>query len=153
MTAVRCLHIFTDETLNARDIQLQLERVKAKNEILERDNGKLEERCDELFEEIVRMKESQREVEEEQEKLFKDIETLEDENFYLRKYVDKIQELEEMTNTSKRLDQLKDRQQRRKIKELKTNVERALWFAKAFGLRLASVTFKATNDKDASIEL
>ena len=39
------------------------------------------------------------------------------------------------------------RQQRRKLKELKTNIERALWFAETFGLTLNSVTF---SEKDGS---
>ena len=33
------------------------------------------------------------------------------------------------------------RQQKRKLKELKTNVEKALWFAETFGLSLNSVIF------------
>ena len=35
-----------------------------------------------------------------------------------------------------------ERQQRRKITELKTKVEKALWFAKTFGLDLQSAIFK-----------
>ena len=38
-----------------------------------------------------------------------------------------------------------ERQQRRKIKELKTKVERALWFAETLGLELDTVSF--TDDK------
>ena len=34
---------------------------------------------------------------------------------------------------------MKGRQQRRKIRELKTYVEKALWFAETFGLKLSSV--------------
>ena len=45
-------------------------------------------------------------------------------------------------NCGKRFSELKERQQRRKIRELKTYVEQALWFAETFGLKLSSVGFK-----------
>ena len=45
-------------------------------------------------------------------------------------------------NCGKSFSQLKERQQRRKIRELKTYVEQALWFAETFGLKLSSVGFK-----------
>ena len=39
------------------------------------------------------------------------------------------------------LNEVGERHRRRKHKELKTNVEKALWFTETFGLSLSSVTF------------
>ena len=44
-----------------------------------------------------------------------------------------------------------ERQQRRKIKELNTTVERALWFQKSFGLALNSVTFSGDADSNHTL--
>ncbi len=45
-------------------------------------------------------------------------------------------------NSGKTFSELKERQQRRRIKELKTYTEQALWFAETFGLKLSLVGFK-----------
>ena len=47
---------------------------------------------------------------------------------------------------------MKERQQRRKLRELKTNIERALCFAKAFGLELKSVEFEDEAGSSHSVE-
>ena len=47
---------------------------------------------------------------------------------------------------------MKERQQRRKLCKLKTNIERALWFAKAFGLELKSVEFEDEAGSSHSVE-
>ena len=83
-------------------------------------------------------------IEEKQEKLSSaqtQAENLKLENAYLSKYVQKIEELEGFKNTGKLLTEVKERQQRRKLKELKNNVEKALWFATTLGLLLKSVCF------------
>ena len=48
---------------------------------------------------------------------------------------------------------MRERQQKRKTKELKTNVERALWFTKSFGLTLNSVTFSGDDDSNHALRL
>ena len=42
---------------------------------------------------------------------------------------------------------MEGRQQRRKIRELKTYVEKALWFAESFGLKLRFVQFADDDEK------
>jgi len=44
-----------------------------------------------------------------------------------------------------------ERHQRRKITELKTNVEKSLWFTKSFGLTLNSVTFSGDDDSNDTV--
>lgn len=143
--AIRCIHIFSDEILNAREVNLELKGTIAKNQHLETQNKKLEQRCQHLYQEIIRIERSKNEVLEEQQKLLDTIDTLGKENEQLKKYVEQINELDGMRNTTKRVDQVKESQKRNKIKELKTNVERALWFAKTYGLKLSSATFRATH--------
>lgn len=47
-----------------------------------------------------------------------------------------------MENTGKRISEVGGRHQYQKLKELKTKVERSLWFARTFGLNLCSVEVK-----------
>ena len=49
------------------------------------------------------------------------------------------------------MGELRERQQKRKTKELKINVERALWFQKSFGLALNSVTFSGDADSNHTL--
>ena len=54
--------------------------------------------------------------------------------------------------SGKNISEVKDRQQRRKIPELKTHVDKALWFPSTFGLQLSSVEFKDDTGKSHTIE-
>ena len=67
-------------------------------------------------------------------------------------YFDKLTELEGFKNCGKPILELKDRQKRRKIRELKTYVEQALWFSQTFGLQLSSVTFKDGSGRSHEID-
>ena len=62
-------------------------------------------------------------------------------------YMDKICEQEGFPNCGKHISDVKGRQQQRKIRELKTSVEKALWFAETFSLKLNSVKL---SDKDGT---
>ena len=50
------------------------------------------------------------------------------ENNKLHTYIEKLRHDIDFENSGKIISQVGERQQRRKIKELKTNIERALWF-------------------------
>ena len=63
-----------------------------------------------------------------------EIEKLQNENIYLWQYFDKLKELEGFKNCGKPILELKDRQKRREIRELKTYVEQTLWFPQSIGL-------------------
>ena len=60
----------------------------------------------------------------------------------LLQYADQLQEMETMTNKGKPIHQVGERQQHRKLKELKTKIERSVWFARTFGLNLSAVELK-----------
>lgn len=74
------------------------------------------------------------------------------ENSYLCEYLDKIEEQESFESNGKKISDVKERQQRRKLQELKTKVDRALWFAKSFGLQLSTVEFKDDAGKPYTLE-
>lgn len=77
---------------------------------------------------------------------------VEKENTRLCQYIDIISEQEGFQNCGKPISEVKGRQQRRKIRELKTYVEKALWFAETFGLKLSSVEFADDDGKLHTIE-
>ena len=60
------------------------------------------------------------------------------ENAHLHQYLDKTEEQKQFATTGKRISEVKERQQRRKLRELKTAEEKSLWFAKTIGLNLSS---------------
>jgi hypothetical protein len=69
------------------------------------------------------------------------------ENQELKEYLDFIEETTvcsscslNLENTGKPVDKVGERQKRRKVKELKTRSERALWFMESFGFKLDVVT-------------
>ena len=77
-------------------------------------------------------------AEEELKMTFVDQERLKKENAHLHQYLDKTEEQKQFATTGKRISEVKERQQRRKLRELKTAEEKSLWFAKTIGLNLSS---------------
>lgn len=56
-------------------------------------------------------------------------------------YIDRLSVLEESKNRGKVISEVGERQQRRKLKELRTQVKEGLWFAESYGLTLDSASF------------
>ena len=79
------------------------------------------------------------------------IDSLVTKNKKLHAYIEKLGHDTDFENSGKIISQVGERQQRRKIKELKTNVERALWFTKSFGSTLNSVTFSGDDDSNHTL--
>ena len=77
-------------------------------------------------------------AEEELKMTFVDQERLKKENAHLHQYLDKTEEQKQFATTGRRISEVKERQQRRKLRELKTAEEKSLWFAKTIGLNLSS---------------
>ena len=51
-----------------------------------------------------------------------------------------------MTNSGKHIDEVSDRQKRRKLAKFKESTTKALWFAETFGLEVESISTKTSND-------
>ena len=77
----------------------------------------------------------------------KDHDTLLSENKALSDYLEKAGIFTNFRNTGKCISELGKKQQHRKLTELKTYVEKSMWFAETFGLTLQSATF---SDKSGS---
>lgn len=99
----------------------------------------LDNRCEELFQELLEEQCRIKELEDFSEK------TLED-NRQLEEYLDFLEDVmvctncsEKLKNTSRPINQVGEHQSRRKIKEVKTRAEKALWFLESFGLTLHSL--------------
>ena len=71
-----------------------------------------------------------------------EIQDLKQQNHSLEDYIEGLGQDLEFKNKGGKLSEVCERQQRRKVTELKSSVEKALWFAKTFGLDLQSAIFK-----------
>ena len=138
----RSVAIRHGERLTTGDLERELYDLKAAKEALEEENRRLNERCDELYQSLVQEQELRRESNDSIIEARADAEKLRRENANLLQDFGKIANQEGFMNCGKRFSELKERQQRRKIRELKIYVEQALWFAETFGLKLSSVGFK-----------
>ncbi|CAB4040274.1 Hypothetical predicted protein [Paramuricea clavata] len=137
----RSLEIRGGEISRASDLEIELCKLNTAKVALEKENAALQQCCDDLYKSLVQAEELRRKTNDSLEGAKVDLEKLEKENASLWKYFDKISELERLKNCSKSFSQVKGRQQRCKIRELKTYVEQALWFAETFGHKLSSVKF------------
>ena len=108
-------------------------------------NSDLEKRCETLVKELFEAQGAERLANTNLAKADKEINQLREENQNLHKYVEELGQHVSFSNSGKTFTETGVRQQRRKLKELKTNVEKALWFAKTFQLDLQSVTFLDDN--------
>ena len=70
------------------------------------------------------------------------VEQLTEENTNLKVYIEKLGQDLNFHNGSKKITEVSERQQRRKLSELKNHTEKALWFAKTFGLDIQNAHFK-----------
>ena len=140
------------ELQTAFEIECELSRLKVDKHVLEEEKKVLHDRCNELYESLVQAEELRTASEEKLTEAYADIEKLRRENAGLLEYFDKIAEQEGYKNSGKNISEVKDRQQCRKIRELKTYVDKALWFASTFGLQLSSVEFKDDTGKSHTIE-
>ena len=128
------------EVVTTAELVTQIRKAEGKSNALLKENEVLKARCEELFSKWMECKAKKEEAAEDLAEANATVDSLFAENGKLYSYVD-------FGNNGKTLNEVGERQQRRKLKELKTNVERALWFAETFGLTLNSVTF---SEKDGS---
>ncbi|KAJ7375861.1 hypothetical protein OS493_038391 [Desmophyllum pertusum] len=129
-------------------IKNRLEKCEEEKKDLKGEIQELEIRCGELLQELESAEYRMQDLENESEKAVQ-------ENKQLSEYLDFLEDVMICTNCSEKLKnhgrpihEVSKRQGNRKIKEVKTNAAKALWFLESFGLTLDSV--KVT-DKDGKI--
>lgn len=111
-------------------------KLQEDNHILQKDNQSLQERLENL---VKNMSEAQEAGVIAEGKIL----DLEQKNRSLEDYIKELgQDLDFRNNGYKNLSDIGERQWRRKLTEVRANVQKALWFSKTFGLELDSVRFK-----------
>ena len=124
--------------MDIREVKNKLDQLKTEKKNLEKENVRVHERCDQLYKGLLKVEAVGKKAEEELKMTFVDQERLKKENAHLHQYLDKTEEQKQFATTGKRISEVKERQQRRKLRELKTAEEKSLWFAKTIGLNLSS---------------
>ncbi len=140
------------EILKAADLVKEVCDLKAAKSVLEQENVELQRRCNDLYESLVQEEALRNAAVEELKEAQTDQDKVKKENTRLWQYIDIISEQEGFQNCGKPISEVEGRQQRRKIRELKTYVEKALWFAESFGLKLRFVQFADDDEKLHTID-
>ena len=143
--------IQADEILTISNIESDLQEEVQKNEQLQHENEELQNKCTELYGQVMEAQATTEELNTSLEEATDTIKRLENENKALHSYINKLGQELQFENESGTVGSVRDRQQRRKITELKTKVEKALWFAKTFGLDLQSVSLLDESGKSHTI--
>lgn len=129
-----------------------LEEEKAK---LQEQVDSLEAKCESLVEEVLEFTQDRRRITE----LEQSVENVNDENEALQAYIQTLLERDcckhcDSTNANKGLtyDSVSKTQKQRKLKELKTNAEKSLWFLETFGLKLDSLSLIALDGEKVNLQ-
>ena len=130
------------------DLEEQFEYAEHSRDVLSKENEELQTRCEKLYHDLHDVLEAEHEREQELENIQIEYDKVLNQNMYLNDYIEKTGLAMDLCNDGKTITGVKERQQRRKIKELKTSVEKALWFAETYGVKLTSASFCDDNGKD-----
>lgn len=136
---VREIKVRESELFKLSEVEKKLQDLNEQNKFLQDENDTLQERCANLYNDLVRANEKEKEMQEKLQTVYADFEKIKNENSHLHEYVSKIEEQQSFHNTGGKITEVKERQQRRKLRELKGAVEKSLWFAKTLGLELETV--------------
>ena len=130
-----------EEVVTIAELETQRRNAEEKSNALLKENELLTARCEELYSKLVESTAIKEKATEDLIEANAKVESLFTENEKLHAYIKKLGENVDFGNNCKTINEVGERHQRRKLKELKTNVEKALWFTETFGLSLNSVTF------------
>ena len=117
------------EVVTSAELYTQITIAKEKSNALLTENEVLRARCQELCSKWMECKAKKEEATEDLAEANAKFDSLFAENKKIYSFVRKLGQDTDFENNGKTLSEVGERQQRRKLKELKTNVERALWFA------------------------
>ena len=131
---IKKLSVYNNDVVKVAEVQNIVAVANKKVELLSKENEELNERCEELWTQI---RSTNQALNSQQ----KDHDSLLSENKALSDYLEKVGIFSNFRNTGKGISELGKKQQHRKLTELKTYVEKSLWFAETFGLTLQSATF------------
>jgi dsDNA-specific endonuclease/ATPase MutS2 len=115
------------------EVDAQLSEKEFINEDLQNEKDILQERYESLVKDLEENQEAERMA---KTKVVDEIQDLKIQNQNLQNYIEGLGQDLDFSNSGGKLSAVGERQQRRKITELKPKEEKALWFAKTFGLDL-----------------
>lgn len=146
-------------SINKLDTELMVDiedKATHKDEVEE-----LETTCLEFYSELIEAKEKNKVVENNLALCVVQKNLLKEQNSILSKQVGNLENLNaqnvcqncarNVQNTSGKIDQVGTRQRLRKVHELKTKAERALWFLESYGVTLSSISVEDANGKQVDI--
>ena len=128
-----------EDLLMLSEVDAQLSEQKLLNEGLRKEKDVLQERYESLVKDLEGNLKAERMA---VTTAGGEIQDLKIQNQNLQNYIEALGQDLDFPNNGGELSEVGEQQQRRKKTKLKTNVEKALWFAKTFGLELQSVIFK-----------
>lgn len=111
---------------DVQDVEPDLETMKLQKDDILKENEQLRGRCEDLLAQLQEAKAAKRESDEHLKLAKVNIEKLEKENKQLHAYIEKLGQDLDFENHSGKLAEVGERQQQRKLTELKTNTEKAL---------------------------
>ena len=103
------------------------------------ENERINKRCEELIKEVTALNYHNRETNLALNNKEKEYVSILKENKALSDYLEKVGIFVSFKNSGKEIPELGKKQQQRKLIELKTSIEKSLWFAETFGLTFRSV--------------
>jgi chromosome segregation ATPase len=119
----------------------EISRMRENEQKLLEENDQLQKRCEDLYKELQTARQAKDEMENNLEDVQNSYDEITSKNIELREYIKTIADSDDMKNNGKVVTDVGKRQQRRKLTELKSHVERGLWFAETYGLTLDSASF------------
>ena len=147
------ISVFQKEIARVSEANEALTTAHAVQHTLAQENDDLSKRYEELLSEFETLQRTKEQTEKELQCVKKEYEEETNINKELRDYIEKIGIPNKYCkNTGKDIPDVGKRQQRRKLKELKTQVERSLWFAKTYGLNLESLKLLDNDGADYVLE-
>lgn len=135
------ISIYCNEIVQLSQLEEELKVARENVDTLAKENVYLKDQRTVISEELATIQQSKRNTEQDLDNIKNEHERVLKENEELRDYIDKIGSPNDCRNTGKVMPDVGKRQQDRKLKELKTDVERTLWFAETYGLKLESANF------------
>ena len=147
----KCISLYEKEIARVSEAKNELETAKAVCDTLSKEKDNLNEQCETLSKELCTLQGAKKETERKLECVTKGYQEELNKNEALKQYIEKMGIPDNCENTGKCIADVGKRQQHRKIKELKTQVERTLWFANTYGLHLESL--KLSDNSGAEYEL
>ncbi|CAB4007100.1 Hypothetical predicted protein [Paramuricea clavata] len=147
----KCISVYEKEIARVSEAKNELESAKAVCDTLSKEKYNLNEQCEILSKELCTLQGAKKETERKLECVTKGNQEELNKNEVLKQYIEKMAIPDNCENTGKYIADVGKRQQHRKIKELKTQVERTLWFANTYGLHLESL--KLSDNSGAEYEL